>query len=609
MRNLRGPALGFAIEFASIAALTLLSIGAVLAENKSVTIEQPMFAVTSSLRATFATSAFAQQQPSDAPTQPAAPAQAEPRATNAPATAAATKVTMYVYRLRNQRGMFNKLSVYIDERELARIENGRFFIVHVDPGRHVVRSVDKASAVTVEMQPGQIYFLRVAIEHTQFTFRFETILVPAEQGWSEIGQTEPNDSKEIKDNELAAVGPLPSKPAPASSPAEEPSAPGTCRSVAVTRSSFVAALGRAELGHKQSPDGYKVVDVVNYPSAYVGKWYEMNELPTVQNKNGVHILLLSKGYTPEDVAKAHNFCQSGEGTVADARLQADIGKTIRVLEAADHPGCDLQIVNQLHSADTLGVERWDVKSCDAPSSYDVRIVNSPKGGSDFQVVKSVQEQEQKTDTAAPPPVSSQAATADASPEEWVPYEGQKNEFTIALPKGWVAQDQSQMLGKGNSKFNLILFHPSYPNLTAQDAKSAELMAMKQLTGIDSGEIPSFFVQRVPAKNGMSCAGFSEKAEKDVFKMITGDPILDRKAAIQEAPRSEPLSVAGCKGIRIHGTGQPAKENTPQTLDVYAASDGKVLYLFTLRNQADYYKKNAEVFQKSMATAKLAAVTP
>jgi hypothetical protein len=575
MRNLQGPV----FRFASIAALTL---------------------------STFATSAFAQQQPSAAPTQPAAPAQAEPQATNA---ATATKATMYVYRLRNHQGMFGKPSVYIDEKELARIENGRFFVVHVDPGRHVIRSLDKASTVTVEMQPGQIYFLRVAIEKTQFTFRFETILVSPEQGWSEIGQTEPNDSKYIQDSELAAVGPLPSKPAATPSPAEGPSAPGTCRSVAVTRSSFVAVLGRVELGHKQSPDGYKVVDVVNYAGAYVGKWYEMNELPAVQNKDGVHILLLNKGYTPEDVAKAHDFCQSGEGTVADARLQADIEKMIRVLEAADHPGCDFQIVNQLHSADKLGVERWDVKSCDATSSYDVRIVNSRKGGADFRVVKSVQEQEKTTGTAALSAASSQAAPADASPEQWVPYDGQKGEFTIALPKGWVAQDQSQTLGKGNSKFNLILFHPSYPNPTAQDAKSAELVAMKLLTGIDSGEIPSFFIQRVPAKNGMSCAGFSETAGKDVFKMITGDPILDKRATILEAPRSEPVSVAGCKGIRIHGTGQPAKENTPQTLDVYAASDGKVLYLFTLRNQADYYKKNAEVFQKSMATAKLAAATP
>ncbi len=296
--------------------------------------------------------------------------------------------------------------------------------------------------------------------------------------------------------------------------------------------------------------------------------------------------------------------------VPSAQLAADITAMIRTLESADHPGCELQVVNQLHASDRPVVERWDVKSCGAASSYDVQIVPSPRGGSDFRVVKSIlgqerKEHEKKTDTAVPSPANSQAAAVDTSLEELVPYEGQKSEFTISLPKGWVAQDQSQTAGvNGNSQFNLVLFHPPYPDLTGQDLKSVQQTAMKLLTGIDSGEIPSFFVQRLSAKNGMSCAGFSDKAEKDVFKMLIHDPILSKGAAILEAPRSEPASVAGCKGIRIHGTGQPARENTPQTLDVYAVSDGKVLYLFTLRNHVDTYKKNAEVFQRSLATARL-----
>jgi len=52
----------------------------------------------------------------------------------------------------------------------------------------------------------------------------------------------------------------------------------------------------------------------------------------------------------------------------------------------------------------------------------------------------------------------------------------------------------------------------------------------------------------------------------------------------------------CRGIRVRGTGQPARENTPQTLDADAVSDGKVLYLFTLRNQVDYYKKTPRSFR-------------
>jgi len=86
-----------------------------------------------------------------------------------------------------------------------------------------------------------------------------------------------------------------------------------------------------------------------------------------------------------------------EGTLADRVLQADIKGMIRILEGAYHPNCKLQIVKQLHSADKRGKERWDVKSCDATSSYDVEMVASPRGGTDFHVRKSALEQEKKTE--------------------------------------------------------------------------------------------------------------------------------------------------------------------------------------------------------------------
>jgi uncharacterized protein DUF2846 len=734
----------------------------------------------------FATAAFARQQPVPAESQPADPARQEQKATNPPAAGA--KATIYVYRLRLTAGMFNKPPIYVDEKEIARITNGRFFLVNLDSGRHVIRSEHKAAVVTLDVNPGQTYYIRVAWEATAHTARAATTLVPPEQGWAEIGQTESSNPPDIKDHELAAIGAMPPNPAPAPATAHDLSAPGTCRTITITRSLF-------------PPTRFNVIDVVNYPGAYVGKWYLIDEMPGVE-RDGVKIFLLAKGYTPEDVAKAHGFCQSGakeaesaafsapqpapftpqqpeastappppavegipEGpaptavapgassTVAaapqiarlrvyrqpqfagsalfpsiyvdgrqvarvgngrrvtiklipgshyiksddngsaitldvkvsqdyylrvdkvqgmmkgkgkvtlvsseqgapeynlqrpieenrvvapemvengggrlvqvpSAQLEADITRMIRALEAADHPGCELQIVKQSHSADRPVVERWDVKSCEAISSYDVQIVPSPRGGSDFRVLKnkSVLEQEKKPDTAAPPPVSSQAEAADGLPEGFVVYDssalkpvhdrtaegmGRLGQFTIALPKGWVAYDQSLLpLGSGNSRFNLIVFYLS-SNPSSQDSTTVrfEILPVELMSKIDTGEIPSFFFQKLPAKKGMSCAGFSERAEKDVFKVVTGVPTFGKGATILEAPRSEPISVAGCKGIRVRGTGQPTRENTPQTIDVYAVSDGNVLYLFTLRNHADYYKKNAEVFQKSMATAKLTA---
>ena len=78
------------------------------------------------------------------------------------------------------------------------------------------------------------------------------------------------------------------------------------------------------------------------------------------------------------------------------------------------------------------------------------------------------------------------------------------------------------------------------------------------------------------------------------------------ATTLEAPTSEPIQVAGCKGLRVRGSGQLAGASTPWAVEMYAASDGKTLYLFTLRNYADNLKKNIEVFQRAVSTARLSA---
>jgi hypothetical protein len=191
------------------------------------------------------------------------------------------------------------------------------------------------------------------------------------------------------------------------------------------------------------------------------------------------------------------------------------------------------------------------------------------------------------------------------PEGFVLYEGQKEYYTIAIPKDWIAYDQSKTLKeKGGekaqrmegSRFNLVNFYLP-PSPASQGSMTEELI--KKLS---TGEVPSFFVQQMPAEKGMSCSGFSDKAEKWVREMV----YWGKGATILEAPHSEPSPVAGCKGVRVGGSGQPAGGNAPWVVDMYAVSDGKTLYLFTLRNHADHFKKNAEVFQEAVSTARLAA---
>src|SRR5215469_18764870 len=52
-------------------------------------------------------------------------------------------------------------SVYIDETELARSQNGRYLVAKVDPGKRTVRAEDPKHSLQMELKAGECYFFRV----------------------------------------------------------------------------------------------------------------------------------------------------------------------------------------------------------------------------------------------------------------------------------------------------------------------------------------------------------------------------------------------------------------------------------------------------------------
>jgi Protein of unknown function (DUF2846) len=73
------------------------------------------------------------------------------------------KATVFVYRYKQFVGAALAPSVYCDDVQLARMENGRYFTTTVEPGRHIFRSNDEQSGIVLLAAPGQQYFIRVDI--------------------------------------------------------------------------------------------------------------------------------------------------------------------------------------------------------------------------------------------------------------------------------------------------------------------------------------------------------------------------------------------------------------------------------------------------------------
>src|SRR2546430_2525074 len=115
------------------------------------------------------------------------------------ADAKPSKATVYVYRYKQFVGAALAPSVYCDETELARAENGRYFTVKLDPGKHNFRSNDKQSGMELDMKAGQEYFLRVEIAAGFAKGHGRLVLMSAEQGGYELKspKLKPLDSKKV----------------------------------------------------------------------------------------------------------------------------------------------------------------------------------------------------------------------------------------------------------------------------------------------------------------------------------------------------------------------------------------------------------------------------
>jgi hypothetical protein len=96
------------------------------------------------------------------------------------------KATVYVYRYKQFVGSALAPSVYCDEAQLARMDNGRYFAAKFDPGKHTFRSNDPQSGLELDVKAGEEYFVRVEIAAGMMKGHGRLILMSPEQGSYEL---------------------------------------------------------------------------------------------------------------------------------------------------------------------------------------------------------------------------------------------------------------------------------------------------------------------------------------------------------------------------------------------------------------------------------------
>lgn len=134
-------------------------------------------------------------------TQPAPPQAAAPPL---PARAAG-KAVVIVYRPGKLVGKALEPSVFCDDVEVGRMDNGRYIVLLLEPGEHRIHMTQKNKRVDVKLGAGEVAFIRIKIVMGLMKGRGEPGLADEEDAAKDLKKMEPLGADKYKDTTLAVV--------------------------------------------------------------------------------------------------------------------------------------------------------------------------------------------------------------------------------------------------------------------------------------------------------------------------------------------------------------------------------------------------------------------
>ena len=114
--------------------------------------------------------------------------------------------TIVFYRPKRFVGSGLTPSIYIDEVEIARLDNGRYFTVKLPAGKHKLQSSMKSHAhLEVETKSGETQYLEMAIQTGNWRGGGRLIPVPESEAKEAMHKMKPLDKRWIY-SEMASAG-------------------------------------------------------------------------------------------------------------------------------------------------------------------------------------------------------------------------------------------------------------------------------------------------------------------------------------------------------------------------------------------------------------------
>jgi hypothetical protein len=130
---------------------------------------------------------------------------ATPASNTTPPAPQDANAVIYFYRIKQFAGSALEPSVFCDEKELARMDNGRYFGVALTPGKHTCRMGDKQTGFEIEAKPGQSFYAKITIDVGFLKGHGRLTLIQPEQGAFELKKVKLLGVDKVKDRALVTL--------------------------------------------------------------------------------------------------------------------------------------------------------------------------------------------------------------------------------------------------------------------------------------------------------------------------------------------------------------------------------------------------------------------
>src|SRR6266850_4391372 len=138
-----------------------------------------------------------------AATKPAAKAAVQQAATKPAAKAAVQQTaTLVFYREKRFYGSGLKPQIYVNGEEIAKLDNGRFFVLALKPGTYQIEFSPKQDPLQIEAKPGQTEFMEMLI--ISDSWKGEGRLIPADSDNAReaLAKLKPLDTKYVQSDQV-----------------------------------------------------------------------------------------------------------------------------------------------------------------------------------------------------------------------------------------------------------------------------------------------------------------------------------------------------------------------------------------------------------------------